>query len=454
VQMEQQVMVSGAERTLFMASKWIGDSLDEERHCWHYPDLDLRAKIIAGWDQFAIDLAAYVLPPAIEAAPVSKSPDTLPALRIEITGQVTASNLAEFKATALAAIKSVNRDLKTDADFADADKAVKWCADVESRLKAAKEHALSQTSSIDELFKTLDNISAESKAVRLDLAKLVERRKIEVKECAVTAARQALDAHIAGLNAELAPMRLNATITDFAGTIKGLRSIASMQDALDAMLASSKIVADLAAREVRANVALAKSVGDRLEFLFVDLGQIVHKAPEDFAALVRDRIGTHKAAEAAREEKRRADEASRIAAAEQRAREQEAERIHFEAHAIAQRAAQAELAAARAETARLEALADAKISAQKYAPPPGLALAPVARASDPDSAEPATLNLGTISKRLGFTLSGTFVIDVLGVRPAEMAKGVGWYRESQFAVICNALVWHVGRAKAEQEATA
>jgi len=34
VQMEQQLMVSGAKRILFMASKWDGETLVEERHCW------------------------------------------------------------------------------------------------------------------------------------------------------------------------------------------------------------------------------------------------------------------------------------------------------------------------------------------------------------------------------------------------------------------------------------
>ena len=64
---------------------------------------------------------------------MGRAPEMLPALRIEVTGKVTASNLAEFKQTALAAIGSVNRDLRTDADFADAEKAVKWCGEVESR---------------------------------------------------------------------------------------------------------------------------------------------------------------------------------------------------------------------------------------------------------------------------------------------------------------------------------
>jgi hypothetical protein len=464
VQMEQQVMVSGAERTLFMASKWIGDSLDEERHCWHYPDLDLRAKILAGWDQFAIDLAAYVLPPTVEAAPVGKSPDTLPALRIEVTGQVTASNLAEFKSTALSAIRGVKRDLTTDSDFADASKAIAWCADVESRLKAAKEHALSQTSSIDELFRTLDDISAESKAVRLDLSKLVERRKTEVKECAVTAARLALDVHISALNAELAPISITQVVGDFAGAIKGMRSIAGMQDAIDTMLARAKITADGLARELRVNLALFKFEADGLEFLFADLGQVVRKAPDDFSTLLHSRLATHKAAEAAREEKRRADEASRIAAAEQRARQQEADRIGAEA----QRQAIAEITAARAESTRLEALADANRAALATHPLAQDVCKPLSQAlaSKPDAPmharhaalginEPATLNLGAINAlfdgRVSFTVGG---LAQMGIEHRATAGVAKLYRRSDVARICRALAALAGEVLEAQEATA
>ncbi|CAB4159809.1 COG5377 Phage-related protein, predicted endonuclease [uncultured Caudovirales phage] len=301
VQMEQQLHISGAERILFMASEWTADGeLVEERHCWYYPDAELRAQILRGWDQFAADLAAYVLPAAAEPAPVGKAPDLLPALRIEVTGQVTASNLAEFKATALATIRAVNRTLKTDQDFADADKAVKWCADVESRLKAAKEHALSQTADIEALFRALDEIGAEAKTVRLDLDKLVTKRKTEVKEEAVAKARRALDEHVASLNAEIAPMRITVGPVDFAGAIKGLRSIASMQDALDTALAGAKIGAGSAARLVRGNVATFQAEAAGFEFLFADLGALVHKAADDFRALVTARIATHKAAEDAR----------------------------------------------------------------------------------------------------------------------------------------------------------
>ena len=342
VQLEQQLYVSGADRALFMSSAWDAEGgLIEERHCWYSSDKELRAQIIAGWDQFAADLAAYVKPEDHEPAPVGKAPETLPALRIEVTGQVTASNLAEFKETALSAIRSVNRNLTTDSDFADAEKAVKWCSDVETRIKAAKEHALSQTASIDALFKTLDDIAEESKRVRLDLGKVVDRRKVEVKEHAVAAARKALDLHIAVVNSEIAPMALRPVPVDFAGAIKGLRSIASMQDALDTALAAAKITADTQGRAIRANVAHFQKTTEGMEFLFADLGVLVHKSADDFEAVLASRIGRHLAQVEEQERKRQADEAARIAQAEQRAREQEAARI----------------AAAQAESARLEALA-------------------------------------------------------------------------------------------------
>ena len=288
VQMDQELLVSGASRCLFTCTDGTPERLVS---CWYEADPAKFAALVAGWRQFRADLAAYVPPPAAAPAPVGKAPDTLPALRIEVQGMVTASNLAEFKQTALAAIRSVNRDLKTDADFADADKAVKWCADVEARLKAAKEHALSQTASIDELFKALDDIAAESKAVRLDLDKLVKRRKDEVREQAVTVAAAELARHVRALNAELAPMALRPVPADFAASIKGLRSIASMQDALDTTLAGAKILADGQARGIRANVAAFKAAtGDdrALQALFADLGQLVHKAADDFAAVLKE----------------------------------------------------------------------------------------------------------------------------------------------------------------------
>ncbi len=363
VQMEQQLLISGAERILFMTTAWSADeALLEEHDCWYTPDLELRQQIIDGWLQFEADLRAYVLPDSsAEPPPIGKAPETLPALRIEVTGAVTASNLAEFRETALAAIRSVNRTLKTDQDFADAERAVKWCGEVESRLKAAKEHALSQTASIDALFRALDDIGTEARAVRLDLDKLVARRKTEVKEEAVASARRALEQHIAALNAEIAPMRLPAVPADFAGAIKGLRSVASMEDRLHSLLASAKVACDAQARGIRTNLSAFKEQAADFEFLFVDLSQIVHKAPDDFAATLQARIAQHRIAEEARESARKkaAEEEERLRAA----RKAKDERI-------AALATLREEAAAAASVAAAQIVATVEKAAGVMAPPP------------------------------------------------------------------------------------
>ena len=390
VQMEQQLMVSGAKRILFMTSAWTPDGdLIEERHCWYYSEPALRDKIIAGWRQFERDLAEYVPTAAADPAPIGKAPETLPALRIEVTGAVTASNLAEFRETALAAIRSVNRTLKTDQDFADAERAVKWCADVESRLKAAKDHALSQTASIDALFRALDDIGTEARTVRLDLDKLVTRRKTEVKEEAVAAARRALEQHVATINAEIAPMRLPPVPADFAGAIRGLRSVASMDDKLQALLASTKVACDALARGVRANVAAFKEQAAGFEFLFVDLGQIVHKAPEDFAATLQARIAAHKEAEAARERQRAEAEAARIA--KQKAEDERVAALARQREADA--AAAAVAAAAAAQVVATVEKAAAVVAPPPFVPPgtPVRNIASTAAVSPPSPARTTTI---------------------------------------------------------------
>lgn len=411
VQMEQQLHVSGAERILFMASEWTADGeLVEEHHVWYYPDEELRAQILRGWDQFGRDLAAYVLPESPEPASVGRAPETLPALLIEVTGKVTASNLAEFKATALESIRSVNRNLRTDQDFADAEKAVKWCGDVESRLKAAKEHALSQTASIDALFKAIDDISAEARTVRLDLDRLVAKRKQEIREEAVARTRRALDAHVATLNAEIAPMAIQQPTVDYAGAIKGKRSIDSMHAALDQVLAEAKIEADSRARTVRANAATFQRVAEEsFAFLFPDLSQLVHKAAEDFAAALDARIAQHRAAEAERAAKAAAEAAAKHAA----------------------------------EIARATAAAAAPAP---FVPP---AANPIALVAAQPANEPATLKLGTICERLGITMTAAFVTETLGVQHARTEGRALLYRDADFDRICAALHRHIERVRLE-----
>lgn len=401
VQMEQQMLVSGAERILFMASDWDADgNLIEEQHRWVESDPHLREQLIAGWDRFAADLEAFEPTPAAAPAPVGASPETLPALRIEVEGTVIASNLVAFRETAIAAVRAVKRDLITDQDFADAEMSVKWCREVESRIDAAKAHALAQTASIDELFRALDAITDESRRVRLDLEKRVKFRKDEIRAEIVRDAQRALAKHIAQLSAELAPYRVPEMHPDFAGAIKGKRSIDAMHDAVDAALASGKIAADSVARTMRANLAYFRDKAAGRELLFADLAGFLTRQEAEFQEWVDVRIDRHRLAEQER------------AARELEARQQTVKVTDFTQQAV-------------------EQISD-----------DALPVVPNELDEHPND-EAASLALGDVNSRIGITMSASFISETLGIKPAGKARRAVLFTESQFASICSMLIAHV-----------
>jgi len=439
LQMEQQMLVSGAERVLFMASKWNGDELVEERHCWYYPDMELRAEILRGWEQFDRDLAAYVPQAAAEPAPVGKAPESLPAVRIELTGKVTASNLAEFKAKAMAVFGGISRDLKTDEDFANAEATVKWAKGIEDKVAAAKESALSQTESIDALFKTMDEISAEARRVRLDLDKLVKARKEAIKGEIVAEGVAAFAAHIRSLNAAMPANYMPQIPADFGGSIKGLRTIDSIRNAVDTELANAKIRANEIATRIQTNIGQIDAANAPM--LFADMATLVLKAPDDLAAVIAQRVAAEQARLEAERERIRAEEAARL----EREAKAEADRVEREraraAQVELQRIAREQAEAASAARIRDELIASASKPAQQ-------AFEPTETLRQHGEAEEVTddgerITLGQINAMLApvsITVAG---LSMLGYEPVAVEKAARLYRASDFRHICAAISAHV-----------
>lgn len=292
-QLEQQLLVSGAEKVIFVCS----DGTEQNFVSMEYTPVPGRAaKLVAGWKQFEADLAVHEFAEAPSIV-VGKAPDELPSLRIELTGMVTASNLKVFEQSALAVIDSVKTTLTTDQDFADAKKAVKWCGDVEEAVASAKKQALSQTQSIEELFLSLDRVSAHARETRLKVDKLVKAQELVVKTSIKQKAEQALIDHVAAINKTLGKVVLPAVTADFAGAMKNKRTIASLQDAVDTELARAKIDASQAADGIRLNLESLRTLAIDHAFLFVDAQQLVTKANDDLVALIKVRISEHKKAE-------------------------------------------------------------------------------------------------------------------------------------------------------------
>lgn len=318
-QMEQQCIVSGASRVLFMASKWDGETLVAERHGWYKPDPELRARIIAGWEQFERDVAAYVPEPAPAHVAVGKTPETLPYLRVEAKGMVTASNLDEFRSHAMAVLGSINRGLKTDEDFADAESTVKWCLVVEDRLQDTKANVLAQMESVDSVCRTIDEISEETRKIRLELDRLVKAEKESRKAELVTTGMEQVREHFAGINASLGEYAIQPRQSlhmDIGAAIKGLKTLSSMRDKIDSAVANIKIEASQKADKVRACMTVIAEF-DAHAHLIADRVQLcLSKSPDDLRNLIMARIAEHKAREDARleaeREKIRQQELARI----------------------------------------------------------------------------------------------------------------------------------------------
>lgn len=441
VQMEQELMVSGADRIYFTTS----DGTPENTFgVWYESNPALRERIVAGWAQFAEDVAAYV-PESEPVKPVGVAPEALPALRIEVTGMVTASNLAAFREHALAVFGGIKTDLQTDADFADAEKTVRWCKEVEDRLDAAKQHALSQTASIDALFRTIDAIKEEARQKRLTLDKLVKAEKENRKSEIVAKARKAYGDHWSALCRRVGGEWIPAVgVSYFADAIKGLKSLDSMRDKVSTALANAKIEANAIADRIDAN---RKTVEDMS--LMPDFAQVCTKAPDDFAALYAMRRQQRADAEARRleaeREKIRREEEAKARAEAERVAHLERERINAEVQAKASAALEAERIRLRAEAeVRMQAMqADAAKRAAELK-----ALADVKPEPTPQSAQPqadtgAKITLGQINQRLSPIALSVAGLAQLGIQPAGKDRAAVLYLESDVARICSVLIRHL-----------
>lgn len=498
VQMEQQCMVSGAGRILFMASKWEGDTLVEERHCWYVANPELRAKIGAGWIQFKQDLAAYV-PPEVIVPPVATPQMGLPAVSIQVNGSIAlVDNLDKFGAALNAYIAKLNRKPETDQDFANLEDAVKRLKVAEEQLDAAESGALGQVESVDTMRKTVALHRETARTTRLLVTKLVEAEKVNRKTAIVSDAVAEVVTHVRKLNERLGKPYMPNIAGDFQGVIKGLKSLDSMKDKVATELARVKIEANAQADRIQANLATLRELASEHAFLFADTAQLVTKANDDLTALVKSRISDHKAAKAAEEEATRA----RIRAEEQEKAEKEAR----EKLAAEQAAAAAEkLAKEKAEEAARVAEAEKPKTWPNGAPmfstttfkdngepimlddqgkrsvfcdlnddmepepavpapvvtptpaPANLTHAQVVEQMPPavrqamapkPAAKPETppsLALGTISERLGFNCTSAFLA-TLGYEAAPV-KAARLYHEEDFIAICEAIKTHISEVQ-------
>ncbi|MFA7322298.1 MAG: YqaJ viral recombinase family protein [Dokdonella sp.] len=429
-QLEQQLLVSGAEKVIFVCS----DGTREKFVSMEYRAVPGRAEqLIAAWRQFEVDLAAYV-PPAAAAVEkiVAETVEALPAPVVQVSGQLTLQdNFRVFEDRLRHFLEhKLIRESKTDQDFVDLDAQIKAMKQAREALGAAEAQMLAQVEPVDRAKKTKDMLD---KLLQQNLS-MAERMLKDEKErrCGeiVGGGIAALREHVAALNARLGENYMPAIPADFGGCVKGLKSLASMEDRVSGELARCKIAANETADRIQVNMrALVAAAG---QASFPDAAALVLKDPGDLNAIISQRV--------AETERKLAEQRERIRAEEQAKAEKAArEKVEAEQRQAAEDAKPALPPAA------------APIAHPALATPAGNVspLRSFATAGRPVT--PPTLRLGQIGERLGFAVTADFLRS-LGFEAAAKDKSALLFHESDFPRICASLISHIQAVMQQREA--
>lgn len=404
---QQFAVCADAERCIYVVGDGTGDNtvhLDIPRAQVE----DDIPRLLAGWQQFDADVAAYV-PEPVRAAPVAAAVEGFGALSLRVEGRIIASNLDAFKAGAEQFIARLPKpeDLQTDQDFADAKGAVKACEEAEARIKAAKDAAQAEMTDVDAAFRLADSVAQTIRAARLALDKVVKVEEQARRDAIVQAGVKAVRAHYDQVNESLGEHRIlppGQLVQDMGAVIKGKKSLASMKDAVDTAVAGCKIAANEQADRIRANVRVFEAEVGSWSALFPDRVLLcATKAQEDLRYLMAARI-----AQAKVDEQKRADDAK------------------ARAEAAAQQPSPGNDASAAAEPA-------------PTAPTRAPALVATVGAGAARTLAGRKIKLGDINARWAPITVTAEGLRTLGFQPAAREKGATLYAEADFGLMCAAL---------------
>jgi predicted phage-related endonuclease len=305
-QLEHQALVADADEVMFTCS----DGTEENAASMMYMSVpERREKLIAGWKQFAIDLDDYEVKAKAEVIVAQKIKE-LPSLEISLIGEVSNSNLAAYKSTALTFISSIKTELQTEQDFKDAAEAIKFLKNGEDELESVKIRSLNQTIDIKEMFETIDELKEGMRQKRLTLTKLAKTEKDRIRIDLNQAATANFQLFITDVSKSIMPIQLLSLAsfdTDFNSAMKGKSTIDSLQNCVDTKLSQLKIEVNEVVSLITTNLNSLKELASDHKFLFSDTPHLVLKDNEDLVNLIKMRISEHETAEEAKAEQLRKD---------------------------------------------------------------------------------------------------------------------------------------------------
>ena len=417
-QLEHQLLVSGAEFVLFVCSDGTPERFVSMEYC---SDPERRAALIAGWDQFASDLAAYV--PTEPVAPVVAAPQKLlPAVSVRVDGALQINdNLSLFGVALRQFIEDIPQQPSTDIEFANCEAACKALKKAEDALAQAEDGALAQISDVELMRRTVADLKELARSTRLATEKLVKAEKDARRTEKVMAARQAFEAHVARLQVDVKGVRLIVPMPDFGGAIKGLSSLASIDDKLTAALIAGKAEANTIAGRIAGNLQMLDSVPQHAH-LFADRQELAYKDGETLELLMQKRVDAEKA---------------RIEAERERIRQEEVERL------LQEELHKAKLEQLQRGMDSLTAQHIGEVAAEiagraKHDTDPRFAAVVAGAPAQADEAP--TLTIGAINQRLHPISISAAGLAEFGIEPLATKKAANLYSQSQFEQLCQAIV--------------
>ena len=450
-QCQQIMMITGAKRVIFTVSDGTPNRF-VSTEVW--PDATWFERIVDGWSQFDRDLTDYALP---EQKPmlVAESVQALPVVAVQVIGQISVRENFNVFETALRDFleNKLIREPQTDQDFVDLDQQIKAMKKAEDTLNAAEAMMLAQVESIDQAKRQKDMLTKLVRDNRLMAEKLLEREKTSRREERLSAARKAFADHLFEAQRGLNGLRLDVVTPDFAGAIKGLKTLTSIDDKIATALANGKIVVDRQVRDIRAKLEWINENAADYRALLADLQQLVAKPFDDFRLAVASRVDAHKKAE---EEK--------LEAQREAIRRQERDKLEREA--------------ADAERERLAAVERERLAAEPAPEPVDPPAAPTTSKpyvqavgdligadlkamEDPlpfDTSTPAptarTVKLGEINARIAPLTITADGLASIGFHPVSTERGAKLYAESEFVAMCRGLYSVIQNAANEQKKAA
>ena len=213
-------------------------------------------------------------------------------LTIKLTGEIQDSNFDEWKKDLIKQIKATPTELSTDDEYAAADDQVKQFKTAEKALKKAKQSALEQAGDIQTLFDAIDEVSAETREIRLTLERQIKARKKQIKADSMKQGMAAIKAMIASQSADFKLIDhseyLNKALLE--GAVKGRSSLRTMEKSVTKLTNEIAEKIRIRAELVAKNADTLKNLDKDQQAIFQDRDDLLALSEEELASTITERL--------------------------------------------------------------------------------------------------------------------------------------------------------------------